>query len=429
MDNGVRPAGLVPLSTTTGAVPQYLQDFGSSVAAGTTTHHVTLYRAASGALVFSAGSIQWAWGLDQSHDGTGAPADVRMQQAQVNLFADMGAQPVTLMTGLVAATKSTDTTGPTTTITSPANGSTVANGTKVTAYGHGHRRGRQGGRSRGLDRQRRQLAPGDRARRRGATPTSRRARAPSRSRCGRSTTAPTSAARRPVNRTVTCPCCVYGAFVPATPDSGDTSPRSSSGSSSRPTHGRLRQRRPLLQVLRQHRHPRRHRLERTGPAAGPGDLHRRDGEWLADVSLRVARRRSPPARRTSSRTPPRTATTPRSTTTCGPVASTPRPCRSPAASARDSGRCLRRPWHVPDESFQRGQYYVDPVFTLTDTSPLDGDRPDADRRLDQRARSAPKVTAQLSKPITASTLAMTVKDANGVTVPGTQRSTTRPPAR
>ena len=43
-----------------------------------------------------------------------------MQQATVNLFADMGAQPDSLISGLVAATASTDTTAPTSTITSPA---------------------------------------------------------------------------------------------------------------------------------------------------------------------------------------------------------------------------------------------------------------------------------------------------------------------
>ncbi len=43
-----------------------------------------------------------------------------MQQAQVNLLADMGAHPGSLMSGLVAPTKSTDTTAPTTVITSPA---------------------------------------------------------------------------------------------------------------------------------------------------------------------------------------------------------------------------------------------------------------------------------------------------------------------
>lgn len=128
-DNGFRPAGQIFLSTTTGAVPEYLQDFGNTVAAGNTTHHLSLYKAASGALVFSAGSIQWTWGLDQEHDGDGAPADPIMQQAQVNLFADMGAQPSTLMSGLVPASKSTDLTAPSINITtappaSPKNGKT-----------------------------------------------------------------------------------------------------------------------------------------------------------------------------------------------------------------------------------------------------------------------------------------------------------------
>lgn len=87
LDNGFRPAGLIRLSTTTGSVSQYLQDFGNTVAPGTTKHSITLYKAASGALVFSAGSVQWTWGLDQEHDGNGAPADIRMRQAQVNLLA------------------------------------------------------------------------------------------------------------------------------------------------------------------------------------------------------------------------------------------------------------------------------------------------------------------------------------------------------
>jgi len=135
LDNGSRPQGLIRLSTTTGPTPQYLTDYGSTVVSGTTTHHVTLYKAASGALVFSAASIQWGWGLDQTHDGNGAAADARMQQAEVNLLADMGAQPGTLMSGLVAATKSTDTTAPTVSITSPVEGESVANGTAVTATG------------------------------------------------------------------------------------------------------------------------------------------------------------------------------------------------------------------------------------------------------------------------------------------------------
>ncbi|GAB3080321.1 hypothetical protein GCM10027215_22700 [Nocardioides zeae] len=133
LDNGHRPPGLVRLSTTTGAVPEYLQDYGNTVAPGTTRHHLTLYRAPSGALVFSAGSVQWSWGLDGEHDSPSAPQppDVRMQQAQVNLLADMGVQPATLQTGLVRATASTDTVGPTVSVTSPTAGAAVPNGQVV----------------------------------------------------------------------------------------------------------------------------------------------------------------------------------------------------------------------------------------------------------------------------------------------------------
>lgn len=137
IDNGARPPGLIRLSTTTGPTDEYLQDFGNTVQPGTTTHNVTLYRAASGALVFSAGSVQWTWGLDAEHDTPFAPSppDQRMQQAQVNLLADMSAQPTTLMSGLAPATKSTDTVGPTVTVDAPAAGSTQANGTSVTVTG------------------------------------------------------------------------------------------------------------------------------------------------------------------------------------------------------------------------------------------------------------------------------------------------------
>ena len=122
-DNGSRPPGLIDLSTTTGDITgQYMQHYGLVIGDGTTTHSLTLYRAASGALVFGAGTVQWSWGLDDEHDTPYAyePADARMQQAEINLLADMGAQPTTLMSGLVSATKSTDTSGPTVSITSPA---------------------------------------------------------------------------------------------------------------------------------------------------------------------------------------------------------------------------------------------------------------------------------------------------------------------
>ncbi|MET9022692.1 DUF4082 domain-containing protein [Actinopolymorpha sp. NPDC004070] len=136
-DNGFRPDGLIHLSTDTQNVPSYLQDYGSTYASGTATHHLSLYRARSGALVFGAGSIQWSWGLDDNHwsDVSGTTSDTAVRQATVNLFADMGAQPATLQTGLVGATPSTDTTPPTTTISSPAAGATVPAGQPLTISG------------------------------------------------------------------------------------------------------------------------------------------------------------------------------------------------------------------------------------------------------------------------------------------------------
>jgi hypothetical protein len=138
IDNGFRPQGLIRVSTTTGPVDEYLVDFGNNVAPGVTTHNMTLYRAPSGALVFGAGTVQWAWGLDDYHDSNlseNAPVDVRMQQATLNLFADMGVQPTTRMASLAAASASTDTTAPGVTITSPASGATAANGTQITVSG------------------------------------------------------------------------------------------------------------------------------------------------------------------------------------------------------------------------------------------------------------------------------------------------------
>ncbi|HQC93540.1 MAG TPA: DUF4082 domain-containing protein, partial [Microbacteriaceae bacterium] len=135
IDNGFRPEGLIRLSTTQGPTPQYLTDYGNTVTPGMTEHHVTLYRAASGALVFSAASVQWGWGLDSQHDGTKVPADPRMQQAQVNLLADMGAQPGSLMAGLVAATPSTDATPPVTHIETPLENQRLAHGSVVTVTG------------------------------------------------------------------------------------------------------------------------------------------------------------------------------------------------------------------------------------------------------------------------------------------------------
>jgi len=139
-DNGSRPAGAFELSTTTYALTtDYLLDWGATYGAGSATHHLMMYRAKSGALVFGAGTVQWSWGLDSTHDnpfGFDNPnADVNMQQAMVNLFADMSVQSATLQAGLVPATKSTDTIAPTSKITSPVSGAIVSGGTPVVISG------------------------------------------------------------------------------------------------------------------------------------------------------------------------------------------------------------------------------------------------------------------------------------------------------
>ena len=132
-----RPAGLFHLSTATyNLTTDYLLDYGGVYGAGTATHNMTMYRAQSGALVFGSGTIQWSWGLDSDHDGDVNPApDVDMQQATVNLFADLGVQPATIQSGLQLASPSSDTQAPVSTITSPAYAATVSTGSPITISG------------------------------------------------------------------------------------------------------------------------------------------------------------------------------------------------------------------------------------------------------------------------------------------------------
>jgi hypothetical protein len=141
LDNGARPAGLIRLSETTVDGVPYIQDWGSTYDSGTATHAMTLYRAQSGALVFSAGSVQYSWGLDDLHTFFTASGRVRpdpmgavrpMQQATVNLFADMGVQPATLQQDLMRAEPSTDRTGPLADITTPADNAIVGGIVTVT---------------------------------------------------------------------------------------------------------------------------------------------------------------------------------------------------------------------------------------------------------------------------------------------------------
>ena len=136
VDNGFRPEGMINLSLSTVNVNAYLYDYGTTVAPGTATHSLTLYRAESGALVFGAGTVYWSWGLNSHHTPSeGEPEDPNVQQAMVNLFAEMGVQPQTLQASLVLATQSTDFTAPTAAITAIGTGSPILEGQVATITG------------------------------------------------------------------------------------------------------------------------------------------------------------------------------------------------------------------------------------------------------------------------------------------------------
>ena len=144
LDNGFRPPGLFRLYETTIDNVLYIQDHSTVYDSGSATHHLMLYRHASGALVLGAGTVQWSWGLDAHHDTeTGVPPeranssstrvgvdpngpDRNIQQATVNLFADMGLQP-----DLTSATAFTDEEPPTSMVHVPGSGATLPRSTLV----------------------------------------------------------------------------------------------------------------------------------------------------------------------------------------------------------------------------------------------------------------------------------------------------------
>ena len=134
-DNGFRPPGLILLSSTTVSGVPVLQGYGLDYVTGTATHNLTLYRDPSGALAFGAGTVQWSWGLDSNHDDGSPATSPAMQQATVNLLADMGIQPGSIQSGLVPATESTDHTAPVSTIQSPTVGIAVPFGTHIVISG------------------------------------------------------------------------------------------------------------------------------------------------------------------------------------------------------------------------------------------------------------------------------------------------------
>ncbi len=135
VENGFRPDGLINLSLSSVSVSSYLRDYGTTIGDAVVEHSLTMYRAESGALVFGAGTVFWSWGLNDQHQGPSTPTDPNVQQAMVNMFADMGIQPTTLDASLILATQSTDTTKPTSAITSPVIGASFVEGQRVTITG------------------------------------------------------------------------------------------------------------------------------------------------------------------------------------------------------------------------------------------------------------------------------------------------------
>jgi N,N-dimethylformamidase beta subunit-like protein/uncharacterized protein DUF4082/Big-like domain-containing protein len=142
LGNSTRPSGEIDLSSTTVDITygKYRLDYGNTYGNGIATHNLVEFRdPTSHALVFGAGTVQWSWGLanvpTSDPADTVVTADKRMQQATVNLLADMGIQPKTLQSGLAAATASADTAGPVVTVTSPAIGTTVPALRPVTVTG------------------------------------------------------------------------------------------------------------------------------------------------------------------------------------------------------------------------------------------------------------------------------------------------------
>jgi hypothetical protein len=135
VDNGFQPPGEIDMSKTCEDVSQLLLDPKSDVGPGDACNSLTLYKAASGALVFDTGTVQWAWGLNGNHDGSQNGTDPVMQQATINLLAMMNVQPAALMAGLDPGTSPDNTAPPSSTITFPTAGATFANGSTVTISG------------------------------------------------------------------------------------------------------------------------------------------------------------------------------------------------------------------------------------------------------------------------------------------------------
>ncbi|MDB9449948.1 N,N-dimethylformamidase beta subunit family domain-containing protein, partial [Dolichospermum circinale] len=98
LNNGFAPPGLVVLSQSPVQAGTVLPPLPSGT--NPNISNAVRYTAASGAKVFSTGSVQWVWGLD-SDNVIDPRVDIRAQQITVNVLKDMGAKPKTPSSGIV----------------------------------------------------------------------------------------------------------------------------------------------------------------------------------------------------------------------------------------------------------------------------------------------------------------------------------------
>jgi Bacterial Ig domain len=114
-----RPAGLFPVSLTAIDKITLREGCESTVP----PHSMAIYKTRNGALTFGAGTMQLGFLLDDNILDPIVPhrSNRSMQQAIVNLLADMGSQPASPQSDLVRAAASQDLTAPVVNISSPAN--------------------------------------------------------------------------------------------------------------------------------------------------------------------------------------------------------------------------------------------------------------------------------------------------------------------
>lgn len=158
-----RPAGLISFSNTKVEIQGHLlQNHGAEYKGnGTAYHRITMYRHISSdgnkkksSIVFAVGTVQWSWGLSEEHDGAKMAADKNIQQATINILADMRIQPSSLYNSekehkLVRAHHTNDNLPPYSVIENPLSSYTIRANSTITVSGYARDRG--GGKVAGVE--------------------------------------------------------------------------------------------------------------------------------------------------------------------------------------------------------------------------------------------------------------------------------------